>query len=99
MTPYGEAYHGFWQKNMYEVNQHFGTKNDLKALSKALHARGMYLMIDVVTNHMGSISSPETVDYSKLTPFNNVRSPLSLRERMLTLVEILLPPLVPDKLQ
>lgn len=37
----GEPYHGFWTKDITEVNQHFGTKDDLKALSKALHDRGM----------------------------------------------------------
>ena len=82
MTPYGEAYHGFWQKNMNEVNKHFGTKDDLKALSKALHDRGMYLMIDVVTNHMGSISAPQKVDYKGLIPFNDVY--LTLRTFQIT---------------
>lgn len=36
----------------YDVNSHFGTADDLKSLAKALHDRGMYLMLDVVANHM-----------------------------------------------
>lgn len=36
----------------YDVNPNHGTSDDLLALSKALHARGMYLMVDVVANHM-----------------------------------------------
>ncbi len=36
----------------YNVNSNYGTSSDLLALSKALHARGMYLMVDVVANHM-----------------------------------------------
>lgn len=36
----------------YALNSHFGTEEDLQALADALHARGMYLMVDVVTNHM-----------------------------------------------
>ena len=36
----------------YEVNSHFGSSSDLKALSDALHNRGMYLMLDVVPNDM-----------------------------------------------
>lgn len=36
----------------YSVNPNFGTADDIKALSKAIHDRGMYLMIDVVANHM-----------------------------------------------
>lgn len=48
----GNSYHGYWAQNIYEVNSNFGDKASLKALSDALHARGMYLMVDVVANHM-----------------------------------------------
>jgi len=40
-TAYGEAYHGYWQQDIYSVNSHFGTMEDLKALAEALHLRGM----------------------------------------------------------
>lgn len=40
-TEYGEAYHGYWQQDIYAVNPRFGTAGDLKALSQALHLRGM----------------------------------------------------------
>lgn len=40
-TAYGEAYHGYWQQDLYDVNSHFGTSDDLKALAQALHGRGM----------------------------------------------------------
>lgn len=39
----GEPYHGFWSQNIYELNSHFGTADDLKALSKAVHDRDMVL--------------------------------------------------------
>lgn len=68
MTEYGVAYHGYWPEDIYSVNPHFGTADDLLALSDALHARGMFLMIDVVVNHMGS---PPTVEYSRYVPFND----------------------------
>lgn len=32
-----------------ELNAHFGTPQDLLDLSTALHSRGMYLMVDVVS--------------------------------------------------
>lgn len=70
MTQDGSSYHGYWAQDIYSINPHFGTASDLKALSSALHQRGMHLMVDVVTNHMGSISSRANVDYSKLNPFN-----------------------------
>jgi maltooligosyltrehalose synthase len=38
--------------NRYNINSNYGTAADLLALSEALHDRGMYLMVDVVANHM-----------------------------------------------
>ena len=35
------GYHGYWAANLYELNEHFGTKDDFKNLVKALHAREM----------------------------------------------------------
>lgn len=37
----GENYHGFWQQDPTQLNSYFGTEDDLKSLSKALHDRGM----------------------------------------------------------
>jgi alpha-amylase len=68
-TSDGEAYHGYWQQDMYvlhfmfvelrltlensySINSNYGTAEDLQALATALHDRGMYLMVDVVANHM-----------------------------------------------
>ncbi|KAL2809120.1 glycoside hydrolase superfamily [Aspergillus granulosus] len=73
---YGEAYHGYWPQDFYSLNEHFGTHEDLVALSDALHARGMYLMMDVVINNMAYLmkdgGNPATdIDYSTLNPFNS----------------------------
>lgn len=35
------SYHGYWQQNLYQLNDRFGTEDDLKALSSAVHDRGM----------------------------------------------------------
>lgn len=67
----GEAYAGYWQQDMYSVNSHFGTSADLQALSKAVHDRGMYLMLDIVVNHMGYAGSGWEVDFDILNPFND----------------------------
>ena len=40
-TRWGYAWHGYWQQDLYRLNEHFGTVEDLKALSKALHDRDM----------------------------------------------------------
>jgi len=51
-TTYGEAYHGYWTQNFNALNPHFGSASNLTALSDAVHARGMYLMVDIVLNHV-----------------------------------------------
>jgi alpha-amylase len=68
----GEAYHGYWAQNSYDVNANFGAASDLVALSDALHSAGMYLMVDIVTNHMGYLGCGTCVDYSDFYPFNEV---------------------------
>lgn len=56
-TPYGDPYHGYWIADATKLNNHFGTSDDLKALSDELHRRGMYLMIDVVVNDVMATST------------------------------------------
>ncbi|KAL5001265.1 glycoside hydrolase superfamily [Aspergillus recurvatus] len=74
-TVYGEAYHGYWPQNMYALNENFGTADELRNLSKELHKRGMFLMVDVVINNMaqGANSSTDrgpSINWSRLIPFN-----------------------------
>lgn len=68
-TPTG--YHGYYQTDLYSLNENFGTEQDLKDLSAALHKKDMYLMVDVVTNHFGSLSAGPNIDYSQYYPFND----------------------------
>ncbi|KAL8659980.1 MAG: hypothetical protein Q9226_000143 [Calogaya cf. arnoldii] len=70
-TAEGEAYHGYWQQNIYALNPHFGTIGDLQALATALHARNMSLMVDVVVNHFGWAGDGNNVNYSKMYPFDD----------------------------
>lgn len=71
LTADGNSYHGYWARWIDSINTNFGTPSDLVALSDALHARDMYLMVDVVTNHMGYEGCGECVDYSIYDVFNN----------------------------
>ncbi len=48
-----QAYHGYHATDYYGVDPHFGTLSDLQQLAKALHARGMKLVLDTVPNHVG----------------------------------------------
>lgn len=61
-TPYGDPYHGYWVQDISQLNDHFGTAADLKALSQEVHRRGMYLMVDIVVNNVVGMST--TPDYS-----------------------------------
>jgi len=48
-----DSYHGYGATDLYRVDEHYGTLEDLKALVAALHARGMKLILDTVPNHVG----------------------------------------------
>ena len=48
------GFHGYWATNIYEINPHWGTPEDFKALSAELHKRDMWLMVDVVGQHSSS---------------------------------------------
>jgi len=61
-TPGG--YHGYWSKDLYGINPYFGTADDLRQLINACHARDIWVMLDVVANHMGP------VNVGQLSPFN-----------------------------
>jgi glycosidase len=48
-----DSYHGYAATDLYAVDPHFGTLDDYRHLSEALHARGIKLVIDFVPNHIG----------------------------------------------
>jgi glycosidase len=56
-----ESYHGYAATDLYAVDSHFGTLDDYRLLSDALHARGMKLVIDLVPNHIG-VQHPWVLD-------------------------------------
>ena len=60
------GYHGYWATDIYSLNENFGTEQDFKDLISALHKRNMWIMVDVVANHVGPVGT----DYSRINPFN-----------------------------
>jgi glycosidase len=59
-------YHGYAARDFFSIAPHFGSLADLQSLAAALHARGMYLVIDVVVNHMGDLidsGNPQYPDF------------------------------------
>jgi alpha-amylase len=69
-TGEGEAYHGYWSLDVSQLNSNFGTATDLKDLATALHAKGMYLMVDIVINHVAATSSSTFTPSSSYGPFS-----------------------------
>ena len=59
-------YHGYGFKNFYNLNWHFGSEDDFKNLVSECHKRDIWVMVDVVANHVGSVGT----DFSQITPFN-----------------------------
>ena len=69
-TPGG--YHGYWTSNLYEINENFGTPEELKELIEACHEQNIWIMVDVVANHVGYVEWVDGVPtYDKVVPFND----------------------------
>lgn len=63
---YDKGYHGYWATNWEKINSHFGSEDELKSLVQAAHNKGIWVMVDVVANHVGPVGS----DFSKIYPLN-----------------------------
>jgi alpha-amylase len=61
------GYHGYWLSDLWQVNEHFGTAKDLKNLVDACHKRDIYVMVDIVLNHVAPIG----MDFTQISPFNS----------------------------
>ena len=59
------SYHGYHAIDLYQINPHFGSANDLKELIKACHKKDIWVVLDAVPNHMAP-------DFSipSMNPFN-----------------------------
>ena len=67
-----DGYHGYWTTDWEGVNEHFGTEEDLHNLVKTAHSKGMYVMVDVVANHVAYVSDEnnKVEDFGLINPFN-----------------------------
>ena len=62
------GYHGYWAKNIYKVNENFGSEQDLRNFIREAHNNRIYVMVDVVFNHVGYV--PEGKNFDGIVPFN-----------------------------
>jgi alpha-amylase len=58
------AYHGYWTYDFYGIDGHLGGMSKLVELVNTAHAKGLYVMLDVVANHTGDFQ-----------PFNGFAAP------------------------
>lgn len=53
------GFHGYWTKDWTSLDPNFGTKEDLAAVIKAAHAKGIRIVMDVVLNHTGPVTAQD----------------------------------------
>ena len=49
------SYHGYWTQSFIDTNLHFGDLAALQRMVNACHQRGIKVILDVVTNHIGQL--------------------------------------------
>lgn len=49
------SYHGYWTQSFIDTNPHFGDLAALRRMVDACHQRGIKVILDVVTNHIGQL--------------------------------------------
>ncbi|CDW86894.1 alpha catalytic domain containing protein [Stylonychia lemnae] len=63
----GDNYHGYAALNWYKSNPHFGDDHSLQSLVNTAHSKGMWVMLDVVANHVAQID----MAFDQVYPFND----------------------------
>ena len=52
---FAETYHGYGTQDFLEINPHFGSAEDLRDLVRAAHQAGIYVILDIIVNHVGNV--------------------------------------------
>ncbi|MGB5436258.1 MAG: alpha-amylase family glycosyl hydrolase [Maribacter sp.] len=55
------GYHGYWAKDWTSLDPNFGTRKALETLVKTAHKNGIRILMDVVLNHTGPVTSKDPV--------------------------------------
>jgi alpha-amylase len=53
------GYHGYWANDWTALDPNFGTREELRKLVEAAHERGIRVLLDVVLNHTGPVTSED----------------------------------------
>jgi glycosidase len=49
------TYHGYGIQNFFDVDPHFGTRDDLRDMVKTAHENGIRVVLDIILNHTGQV--------------------------------------------
>ncbi|HKQ06377.1 MAG TPA: alpha-amylase family glycosyl hydrolase [Blastocatellia bacterium] len=52
-----ETYHGYGIQDFLKVNPRFGTEQEFKDLVKLAHDNGIFVILDIILNHVGNVFS------------------------------------------
>lgn len=55
------GFHGYWTRDWTAIDPNYGTKDDLKQLVDAAHAKGIRVLLDAVINHTGPVTEKDPV--------------------------------------
>lgn len=50
-----DSYHGYWAQDLRQTNPHFGDLAELRKMVGKAHEKGLKVVLDIVTNHMGQL--------------------------------------------
>jgi glycosidase len=69
------AYHGYHISDFNRIDPHWGTLEELRAFIDEAHQRGVYVIFDVVFNHMARLHASDAPNYPKYsrTPYPALR--------------------------
>ena len=74
-------YHQYAMRDFTLIDRRLGTLDDLRALVQAAHERGIYVLIDVVVNHMANELAFEGVPSNEGAPFVITEDEYRLKSR------------------
>ncbi|WP_255874133.1 alpha-amylase family glycosyl hydrolase [Microbulbifer elongatus] len=53
------AFHGYWPKDWTNVDENFGTEEELAELIQVARSKGVRILLDVIINHTGPVTSED----------------------------------------
>ncbi len=59
-----DSYHGYGIQDFLDVDEHFGTREDLRDVVASAHAHGIRVILDIIVNHTGDVFAYDADRYA-----------------------------------